>query len=64
MGLHLKGMTFTQDFGLDFESTDEHFYEIDLFNYHWPLYGLGLGDKILKRVYRRNALKALYPGPR
>ncbi|HNW60132.1 MAG TPA: amidohydrolase family protein [bacterium] len=46
------------------ESTDEHFYEIELFNYHWPLYGLGLSDKILKRVYHNNALKALYPGGR
>ncbi len=44
------------------ESTDEHFYEVDLFNYHWPLYGFGLSDKVLKRVYRTNALKALYPG--
>ncbi|HOT96558.1 MAG TPA: amidohydrolase family protein [bacterium] len=44
------------------ESADEHFYEIGLFNYHWPLYGLDLSDKVLKRVYRTNALKALYPG--
>ena len=38
------------------ESQDEHFYEIDQFGYHWPLYGFGLGDKILKKVYRDNAL--------
>jgi predicted TIM-barrel fold metal-dependent hydrolase len=37
------------------ESADEHFYEIEQFGYHWPLYGLGLGDAILQRVYRGNA---------
>jgi predicted TIM-barrel fold metal-dependent hydrolase len=42
------------------ESNDEHFYEIDLFNYHWPLYGFGLRDPVLKKIYRDNALKILY----
>jgi uncharacterized protein len=42
------------------ESNDEHFYEIDLFNYHWPLYGFGLKDKVLKKIYRDNALKILH----
>ena len=41
------------------ESEDEHFYEIDQFGYHWPLYGLGLSDEILKRVYHENAVKLL-----
>jgi len=41
------------------ESTDEHFYEIEQFNYHWPLYGLGLPDDVLKRVYHDNAAKIL-----
>ncbi len=41
------------------ESLDEHFYEIDQFNYHWPLNGLGLPDSVLKKVYRENALKVL-----
>ncbi|MDZ7261561.1 MAG: amidohydrolase [candidate division KSB1 bacterium] len=41
------------------ESTDEHFYEIDQFGYHWALNGFGLSDKILKKVYRDNALKVL-----
>jgi predicted TIM-barrel fold metal-dependent hydrolase len=41
------------------ESQDEHFYEIDQFNYHWPLNGLGLPDSVLKKVYRENALKVL-----
>jgi predicted TIM-barrel fold metal-dependent hydrolase len=43
------------------ESQDEHFYEQDLnfnFDYHWPLYGLGLPDPVLKKVYRDNALRA------
>lgn len=39
------------------ETNDEHFYEIDLFNYHWPLYGFGLSDEVLKKLYRENALK-------
>ena len=41
------------------ESQDEHFYEIDQFSYHWPLYGLALGDDILKQVYHDNAAKLL-----
>jgi predicted TIM-barrel fold metal-dependent hydrolase len=41
------------------ESRDEHFYETDQFSYHWPLYGLGLTDEILKRVYHDNAAKLL-----
>jgi len=41
------------------ESQDEHFYEIEQFGYHWPLYGLGLGDEVLGRVYRENAAKLL-----
>jgi uncharacterized protein len=41
------------------ESQDEHFYEIEQFAYHWPLYGLGLSDEILERVYRGNAAKLL-----
>ena len=41
------------------ESNDEHFYETDLFNYHWPLYGFGLKDAVLKKIYRDNALKIL-----
>ncbi|HID38639.1 MAG TPA: amidohydrolase, partial [Calditrichaeota bacterium] len=35
------------------ESKDEHFYEIDLFGYHWPLYGLGLSDTVLKKIYQK-----------
>lgn len=39
------------------ESEDEHFYAWDCFSYHWPLYGLGLNDLILKKMYRDNAIK-------
>ncbi len=41
------------------ETADEHFYETDMFNYHWPLYGLALSDKTLKKIYRDNALKII-----
>lgn len=33
------------------ETSDEHFYETDLFGYHWPLYGLGLSDQTLRKIY-------------
>jgi predicted TIM-barrel fold metal-dependent hydrolase len=33
------------------ETEDEHFYEIEQFGYHWPLYGFGLDDEVLRRVY-------------
>ena len=41
------------------ESNDEHFYEIDLFGYHWPLYGFGLRNDVLKKIYYENAKKIL-----
>jgi hypothetical protein len=41
------------------ETEDEHFYDWDLFTYHWPLHGLGLNDKILRKVYSRNAERIL-----
>jgi predicted TIM-barrel fold metal-dependent hydrolase len=47
------------------KSLDEHFYGWEMgldgasggFSYHWPLYGLGLPDEILKKVYGDNARK-------
>ena len=39
------------------ESSDEHFYYYRF--YHWPSYGFGLNDKILKKVYQDNAKKIL-----
>ena len=41
------------------ETADEHFYEQDLFNYHWPLYGLSLSAAVLKKIYNGNAKKIL-----
>lgn len=41
------------------ESNDEHFYNVELFGYHWPLYGFGLQDEVLKKVYSINAKKIL-----
>jgi predicted TIM-barrel fold metal-dependent hydrolase len=41
------------------ESADEHFYEYEQFNYHWPLYGLYLGDATLKKIYNSNSVKIL-----
>lgn len=37
------------------ETYDEHFYEIELFDYHWALYGLGLSDETLEKLYNKNA---------
>lgn len=39
------------------ETTDEHFYESQLFGYHWAMNGFGLPDGILKKLYSENALK-------
>lgn len=39
------------------ETYDEYFYEIELFNYHWPLYGLGLTDETLEKLYHINSNK-------
>ena len=41
------------------ETMDEHFYETDMFSYHWNLNGFGLSDEILQKVYRANAAKIL-----
>ena len=41
------------------ETSDEHFYEHDMFGYHWALNGFGLPDEVLRKVYRTNAEKIL-----
>ena len=41
------------------ETADEHFYEQELINYHWPLYGLSLTDGTLKKIYNENGKKIL-----
>lgn len=39
------------------ETLDEHFYYYRF--YHWPSYGFGLNDDVLKKVYHENAIKIL-----
>jgi uncharacterized protein len=39
------------------ETLDEHFYYYRF--YHWPSHGFGLKDKVLKKVYQKNAKKIL-----
>ena len=41
------------------ETRDEHFYETDMFGYHWSLNGFGLPDEVLRKVYHANAEKIL-----
>jgi len=41
------------------ETLDEHFYAWDVSNTRRYLYGLGLSDRTLKKLYRDNALKIL-----
>jgi len=41
------------------ETLDEHFYETDMFGYHWSLNGFGLSEEILQKLYRANAEKLL-----
>lgn len=41
------------------ESADEHFYDHELFSYHWPLYGLNLSDEALRKIYGENGKKIL-----
>lgn len=48
------------------ETLDEHFYAIGFFDlplsigYHWPMYGFGLEDEVLRKVYSGNASKLLH----
>ncbi len=44
------------------ETADEHFYQQDIFDYHWPLYGLNLSNATLKKLYQQNAVRILRPG--
>ena len=66
---HADHLVYGTDMGFDqqmyritfriLESQDEHFYEVEQFSYHWPLYGLDLSDDVLKQVYHENAAKLL-----
>lgn len=44
------------------ESTDEHFYATDLFNYHWALNGWDIPREVLQEIYYENALRILEKG--
>ena len=39
------------------ETADEHFYPAYFRKYHWPMHGFALPDRVLKKIYRTNALK-------
>jgi hypothetical protein len=41
------------------ESADEHFYDIDMFGYHWPLHGLALDDETLRALYHDTGTRLL-----
>jgi predicted TIM-barrel fold metal-dependent hydrolase len=41
------------------ESADEHFYDHDLFGYHWPLNGLALSDETLRKIYGENGKRIM-----
>jgi predicted TIM-barrel fold metal-dependent hydrolase len=43
------------------ETADEHWYEVERFNYHWPMHGFDLSKKTLKRIYNKNAKRILTP---
>jgi predicted TIM-barrel fold metal-dependent hydrolase len=38
------------------ETGDEHYYDDFFRTYHWPFYGAGLPDDVLKKLYRDNAV--------
>jgi uncharacterized protein len=46
------------------ETEDEHFYDWNLFTYHWPLNGLALPGDVLRKVYCANAERVLRQRPR
>jgi predicted TIM-barrel fold metal-dependent hydrolase len=41
------------------ETQDEHFYPGYFSKYHWPWYGFGLPDEVLKKIYHHNAARIL-----
>jgi len=41
------------------ETEDDHFYAWDVSNSPWTLYGVGLSDSTLRKMYRENALKII-----
>jgi hypothetical protein len=43
------------------ETLDEHYYYEDYLDYKRPLYGLGLPDAVLRKIYHENALRIFQP---
>ncbi|MEJ1238390.1 amidohydrolase family protein [Chryseolinea sp. T2] len=41
------------------ETNDEHFYYHNYFSHHWPLHGLNLSDRTLRKVYNGNARRIM-----
>jgi predicted TIM-barrel fold metal-dependent hydrolase len=66
---HQRKLLYGTDMGMDLsmyhttfkilETADEHFYRVELFNYHWALYGFDLDEKVLRNVYYENAQRIL-----
>jgi uncharacterized protein len=66
---HQEKLLYGTDMGMDsamylttfriLESADEHFYETELFHYHWACNGFDLEENILSKVYYSNAEKIL-----
>ena len=56
--MHYAHRIYSASFRL-LESEDDHIYEHDIFKYHWPLYGLGLSDEVLEKLYYQNAAKLI-----
>jgi predicted TIM-barrel fold metal-dependent hydrolase len=66
---HANKLIYGTDMGMDpdmykatfriLESADEHFYERELFSYHWACHGFDLDEKTLNRVYYQNALEII-----
>lgn len=62
---HADKLVYGTDMGMDssmyqttfriLESADEHFYETELFHYHWACHGFDLDKKTLQRVLYKNA---------
>jgi hypothetical protein len=41
------------------ETEDEYFQYHKKYHAFWPMYGIGLSDDVLKKVYYKNALKII-----
>ncbi len=69
MQKYSKRLLYATDMGIDvhmyhvtltiLQTEDEHFYHVKLFKTIWPLYGLGLNEVTLRRIYSENASQIL-----